>query len=464
MLGAALQLMGWRELDPGNSPRFPKNLEFVGDDVFLYDIGAALEFLIGTLSQVPKESLIDAQIMEKTRGLESLHNGLIVHLLKLRVGKPAGPLLEELSAAKLLLDRLTSRRYFRPIFRASPGTKEPILQLDADDLADIFTDSSLRYRTEREIEDKAGLPKGTITIHCPKRNTAEKIANVLLTKPAEDGETDPVHPLNEISELDPKTFEKHRVAVKAVEEMYKSMWRLTVYAAPEHMEKWKDISDAAGRAIFEAAGDFNENPCKDRADGSWPNDEHLVSELKRKTDAAYVPPGAESDLSEFGEDLGRTVDRLLGSGRLGPIPEGVYDREAGLTDEGRKRLEAALVAALSGPEEKSVEKSPTKGSGPRMTRVLTTVKIYLKNMKEDDRDSLRQTYSNRIDLLSAEEFDKFASQLNIAVIESKKLEESGAAHKGTKFRQIYELIDRLLDVPVSKRAGSGGDLFGDDGE
>ncbi len=35
MLGTALQLMGWRELGLSNSPRFPKNLEFVGDDVFL---------------------------------------------------------------------------------------------------------------------------------------------------------------------------------------------------------------------------------------------------------------------------------------------------------------------------------------------------------------------------------------------------------------------------------------------
>jgi HD superfamily phosphohydrolase len=465
MLGAALQLMGWRELDPGNSPRFPKNLEFVGDDVFLYDIGAALEFLIGTLSQVPKESLIDAQIMEKTRGLESLHNGLIVHLLKLRDGKPAGPLFEELSAAKLLLDRLTSRRYFRPVFRASPGTKEPILQLDADDLADIFTDSNLRYRTEREIEDKAGLPKGTITIHCPKRNTAEKIANVLLTKPAEDGETDPVHPLNEISELDPKTFEKHRVAVKAVEDMYKSMWRLTVYAAPEHMERWKDISDAAGRAIFEAAGDFNENPCKDRADGSWPNDEHLVSELKRKTDAAYVPPGAESDLSEFGEDLGRTVDGLLGSGRLGPIAQGVYDREAGFTDEGRKRLEAALIVALNGAEDEAVNKSPMVNSRPRMDRVITTARVYIKRIGKEELESFRQTHTTIFNRLPPGSFETLLSELNTAANNAKQLDEKAPSHQGAKFRQFVELVDEMLrKLGQLTVVGPARGLFGDHGE
>ncbi len=82
----------------------------------MHDIGAALNFLINTLSVLPKESPIDARTIEKTRGLEHLHSGLIVHLLKLRVGELAGTTLDELSAAKLLLDRLTSRRISYPFF------------------------------------------------------------------------------------------------------------------------------------------------------------------------------------------------------------------------------------------------------------------------------------------------------------------------------------------------------------
>jgi HD superfamily phosphohydrolase len=444
MLGTALQLMGWRELSPGNPPKFPKNLEFVGDDVFLHDIGAALNFLTNMAPDLGLEDPIDERIIERTRGLESLHNGLIGHLLKLRVGEPAGAVAMELGAAKLLLDRLMSRRYFKPVFRASPGTKQTLLQLTADDLAHIFTDPALRYRTERQIEDKARLPQGTITIHCPRRNTAEKIANVLLTKPAEDGGTDPVHPLNEISELDQKTFEKHRVAVTAVEDMYKSMWRLTVFAAPEHMERWKDISDAAGRAIFEAAAEFHDDPCKDRPDGSWPNDEHLVRELTGATEAAYVAPGAESDLSEFGEDLGRTVDELLGSGRLGPIPETIFDRESGLTNEGRKRIEEALVAALDWAEDKPVDKLPMNSSRPRMDRVITTARIYIKRIGKEELESFRQTHTAIFDRLPPTSFEALLSKLNTAANDATQLDEKAAAHQGAKFRQFVELVDELL--------------------
>lgn len=465
MLGTALQLMGWRELLPKNPPEFPKNLEFIGDDVFLHDIGAALNFLINMLSRVPKEDLIDERVIEGTRGFETIHSGLIVHLLKLRVGQLAGTILNELIAAKLLLDRLTSRRYFRPVFRASPGTKEPILQLDADDLADIFTDSNLRYKTEREIEDKAGLPKGTITIHCPKRNTAEKIADVLLTKPAEGVETDPVHPLNEISKLDEKTFEKHREAVKAVEAMYKSMWRLTVYTAPEHMEKWEDISKAAGRSIFEAAGESRENPNKDRPDGFWSNDERLVHELERKTEAAYVPPGAESDLSEFGEDLGRTVDGLLASGRLGPIPEGVYDREAGLTDKGRERIEAALIAALNGAVGEAADKLPMVGSRSRMDRVITTARIYIKRIGKQELESFRQTHATIFNRLPPESFEAFLSRLNTAANNAKQLDEKAPSHQGAKFRQFVELVDEmLLKIGPLTVGGRNGGLFEDHDE
>jgi len=99
MLGTALQLMGWRELGPGNSPRFPKKLEFVGDDVFLHDIGAALKFLIDTLSGVPKESLIDAQLIKETPEMARLHNGLIADLLRPRIGESAGLVHQELCAA-----------------------------------------------------------------------------------------------------------------------------------------------------------------------------------------------------------------------------------------------------------------------------------------------------------------------------------------------------------------------------
>jgi HD superfamily phosphohydrolase len=464
MLGTALQLMGWRELSIGNRPGLPKHLEFVGDDVFLHDICAALSFLIDTVSCLPKEDQIDTRLIQQVAGLERVHNGLIKELLEIREGKSAGAVLEELRAAKLLLDRLMSRRYFRPVFRASPGTKQPQLRLDADDLAKIFTLPDIRYKTERNIEDIAELPKGTITIHCPRRNTAEKIANVLLTKPAEDGGTDPVHKLNCISELDSKTFGKHEDAVKAVEAMYKSMWRLTVYAAAEHMDKWTKISKAAGHAIFAAADEAHGSRCKrDWPNGCWDNDSNFEQELAGKTIGASGRFGGGTSLIPLGEILGQVGDGLLESGRIVSVPSEFYDAEEGLTEEGRRRIEEALVVTLSITKEEAVEKVPRISAAPRMVQVMTTVQTYIMSMKGKDKDSFRQKYSNLIDGLPTEAFEKFKFQLDAAVAESKRLEMSGAANKGTKYKQICELIDQLLEGLVLRVADSNGGLFGDHG-
>lgn len=465
MLGTALQLMGWRELSSGNRPTLPKHLEFVGDDVFLHDIGATLSFLIDTVSDVPGGDLIDKRLIERVVGFERVHNGLINQLLGIREGKIAGDVLEELRAAKLLLDRLMSRRFFRPVFRASPGTKQPQLRLDADDLADIFTRPDLRFKSERKIEEMAGLPKGTITIHCPRRNTAEKIANVLLTKPADDGGTDPVHRLNCISELDSKTFGKHQDAVKAVEDMYKSMWRLTVYVAAEHMEKWKTISNAAGRAIFAAADEAHGSRCKvDWPNGCWENDANLERELAGKAGVASSNIGGEASLIPLGEILGQIGNGLLESKRIDSVSSELYDGEEGLTEEGRKRIEEALIATLSGAIVKASEGPPKEGSTPRMVQVLTTVGAYVRTLKGVDRNSYRRTYSNRIDGLSVDEFEKFAFRLGAAVMESKEQEERGAKNKGTKFRQICELTDLILDGLVSNVVGPDGELFENHGK
>ena len=67
--------------------------------------------------------------------------------------------------------------------------------------AELFRRPDIRYEAERQIEIKAELPLGTVTIHCPNRTTARKIANVLLTKPGSDGE-DEICKLKDIGSTD----------------------------------------------------------------------------------------------------------------------------------------------------------------------------------------------------------------------------------------------------------------------
>jgi HD superfamily phosphohydrolase len=249
MLGTALQLLGWRELENGQRPPLPDHLRFVGDDVFLHDIRAALDFLTDWISKVPDTDLIGAAHVKQVESLKTVHNGLVPTLLRLRVESTAKQTREELAAARLLLDRLKARRYFRPVFRALPNSIDARLQAGPEELAKFFLNPDTRYQAERKIEAAFQFSPGTVTIHCPARTTARKIANVLLTKPNEAG-VDEVRKLQDIGSLDATIFGEHEKAVKAVEEMYRSMWRLTVYVAPEHLPLHEKISKTAGRVIF----------------------------------------------------------------------------------------------------------------------------------------------------------------------------------------------------------------------
>jgi hypothetical protein len=110
-------------------------------------------------------------------------------------------------------------------------------------MAELFRQPDIRYEAERQIEIKAGLPLGTVTIHCPNRTTARKIANVLLTKPGSDGE-DEICKLKDIGFLDGPIFGEHQKAVKAVEQMYGSMFTLRLSTlfdtrkSLKHLGRW----------------------------------------------------------------------------------------------------------------------------------------------------------------------------------------------------------------------------------
>jgi HD superfamily phosphohydrolase len=441
MLGTALQLLGWREPDSGGRPpTLPKHLEFVGDDVFLHDVGAAVDLVIDSLSKLNKGDRVNEKLLESIRGADRAHNGLVPLLLQLRLGKTSQEGLVELNAARLLLQRLMSRRYFRPVFRLLPNASSGELQLNADELAKIFSDPTKRYKTERAIEQKLALPGGTITIHCPRRNTAEKIANVLLAKP----DTNESFTLSNIGELDAKTFGEHQEAVRAVEKMYASMWRLTVYAAPEHMERWEEISKSAGQAIFETCdrehgGRYADQPL------SWPNDTNLVRELSERAARGDGVLGREGELALLGDDLARAVSELRDSGRLGAIPNELYDPEGGLTPDGRKQVEDALLAALSGIAG-TVDRRPADGAVLlRADRIFSIIRTYVKpNGKETE--LFMETYPKRLGDLPPEDFELIRANFEVGIEQSRQLDKKTKHNRRpAKFRWTLKLLDKLID-------------------
>jgi HD superfamily phosphohydrolase len=456
MLGTALQILFRRENGRDKSTELPEHLQFIGDEVFLHDIRASVNFLENAISQVQDGAQIDESLIASLSKFDRVHNGLVPVLLSARSGQTKAEALREIRAGRLLLDRLMSRRYFRPIFRVMPSPKDETLQKGTDALAALFIESSPRYLTEREIEKRVGLPLGTITIHCPKRDTAKKIANVFLTKPEPNGGRDIVRKLNEIGELDHETFDKHQMAVTAVQEMYRSMWRLNVYVAPEHMEKWRKISDVAGQVIFEKVDTYH----VDRPDRKWPNDPDLERELAGKMIPSFGDTVGEEDLTLFGETLGQLGEDLLSSDRLREISPDLYSPYEGLSGEGRKRLEDALVSALTGASESTPKSSPKEKPALRVDQVLTVVHTYFKRKpSKENQDSFRTFFSSGLEELTEDSFEQIFSRVKAAVSNSKELDAKDYEHKGNKFSEFRELFTELY-----QKFGKNSGLFVEDAE
>jgi HD superfamily phosphohydrolase len=460
MLGTALQLLGWRKHPPnaaqeppkGTAPEgedgsaaskktnsrvqdlLPSHLRLVGDDVFLHDVGCALGLALGHLSAAAdayakgksktKPLVVDRSLIGATGSadtakngltrslLDGAHNGLVHSLLELRLGQSIEDAIEELRAARLLLRRLASRRYFRPVFRALASTKDPKLQAGAEILADLFRDPNVRFNAEREIERRAELDKGTVTIHCPVRNTAQKIANVFLTKPGGSGADihDEVWKLKHIGSLDKEIFGDHEAAVTAVERMYRSMWRLMVYVAPEHIEGWEDIEKVAGQVIFEAVDrhkHFGGQLLR------WENDQNLLDELADK--------------------VGRRV-----------LPEGGPGRAAA---------------------EQPVDEPAHEGRHARAGWVATSVKAYLgKRIDDAVLEKVRTVAWPDLLALTPEGFESFQSRFEGSIRESENLGRKSTMYREDKkwtFEQVEELVNIVLKSlqPTSASAEAG--LFGE---
>jgi hypothetical protein len=460
MLGTALQLLGWRgaAIDKAQ-PTLPSHLRSVGDDVFLHDIRSALDFILDYIGKIPETNCVEAVDLEKISSMDRVHNGLIPTLLGLRVGQPVVEARREFVSSKLMLDRLMARRYFRPVWRALPSSTDARLQAGAEALADLFRQANTRYEAERQIEIKADLPLGTVTIHCPDRTTARKIANVLLTRPGPDG--DEICKLKDIGYLDGPIFGEHQRAVKAVEQMYGSMWRLTVYVAPEQLVKYKKIAEVTGQVVFRTAdlhGQF-----EDRPELFWLNDENLQKELEAKLDSAQsVSAPDDLELSSFGELVGRLSDGLLKSGRLQNVASDLFGPADEIPTESRERIEQALVTALSS------ESVPQDGiaieiaAGKRMERLVQLSKTHSKKVRRDEIEDFKHRYGPPVGKLSDDDFEEIFAQMGAAVLQTGELDQQGATvHKGNKFNEFREVLDGLLlNHGVAPLPRVKNDLFG----
>jgi HD superfamily phosphohydrolase len=192
----------------------------------------------------------------------------------------------DIDAGLGLLCRLSSRQYYKQVFRFLPNVSVPGAEnFTPGDIAERFLNSATRYIAEREIELRSGVPTGSVVIHCPKADGPKKIANILITSGIEGKEV--CQPLWNIGKLLDPMFVKHEEAIKALQDMYASMWRLVISVSPEHTTTWRKISDAAGEVLYEILSSGND------VGGPATNDPYMMLEIENSMNRATR---AETDM------------------------------------------------------------------------------------------------------------------------------------------------------------------------
>ena len=137
---------------------------------------------------------------------------------------------EDSDAAQHLIDRLTSRIFYKRIYKVTLGERIEYDKSHKDDYCSQFRNSKSSTDFEEEIEKQFNLPKGSIIIFCPKKNMHLKEAKVMV-----DWGKSYVYPLNHNNFKDeyPKFWDR----VNQIEEKYKDLWSFYISIDPDEFGK-----------------------------------------------------------------------------------------------------------------------------------------------------------------------------------------------------------------------------------
>jgi hypothetical protein len=440
MLGTALQLVGWRirSTGPERDTQLPPSLRYLGDAVFLHEVRQAALRLDELLRHIPRDTIIDAEFLVRVLGAESKPSvTLVLEVVGLRVGDSVAEVQDDLGAAIELLGRLAARRYFRPVFRVMPDLSHHTHGYGADTVCETFRDPDTRFAVERKIEHEVGLPRGSIVIHCPKRNTAEKIANVLLVLVEHDVNVPSVYKLQHIRKFSDGLFGDHQAAIDSVTKMYRSMWRLAVFASPPHLARWRDIASAAGREIARAIDSVG---CKNLENDPW-----LAAELDaREADGTAVVPnlGPTSDPAlepiPLAEAIHVAVERASqGTGQSGSFPNILAEecaRLCGMSTEQSARIAEAMIRMQSLAD-------PSRGDASRCEAVWAMVSGYVgKGLGRKSRAEFDDRFRARLDRLPARAFAGFLGELRVNIDGTPNL----SHHRDDRYKHV---LDRVNELP-----------------
>ena len=294
LLGTATQLLGVSALPPW--------VQALGDQAFLgllAQIAVALHDLCGTARNLEEEPQgLDeflATALPKGSRLSILVRTCLSNMLPdedatwLVLRAHLEEIEQRARSARLLLWNLSARCYPRLVYRLRSELKHSGEDGD-EEIAERYSDPAKRYRLERELEQELELPQGAVVIHCPQRKTAMKVAAALVV----GRDMTKVARLRDVTDICKEGLVPYQSEIRAVEEMYRSIWQFHVFLDGAHFRKWRLLVNS-----------LNERHLH------FPNDALLMADLERKAekDAYYILATDLKDKAAV-EDLPRILERL----------------------------------------------------------------------------------------------------------------------------------------------------------
>ncbi len=245
MLGTAIQLLGLKSL--------PEWVQTLGDSETLR--------LLNQTSQNVEKLCLEAlnsgdsslrDIAQRLWPSDELERELAVSCLQESIGDEHALINEKVAealsrarAVRLVLWRLAARRLPKLVFRLRSEVQHSG-GINAGTIAERYAQSTVRFNLERRIENQCVLPIGSLFIHCPPRKTSMKIAEALVV----GADLAEVAHLRDVTKVSNEGLRPYEDEIRAVEEMYRSIWQMHVYLDASQMHK----KSLVARALKEEVG------------------------------------------------------------------------------------------------------------------------------------------------------------------------------------------------------------------
>jgi HD superfamily phosphohydrolase len=141
-------------------------------------------------------------------------------------------------AGKKLIWQIQSRQFYKKVFRISK-IDDTLNASIKRTLSEKFKNALYRYNFERNVEQEAGLPYGSLVIHCPRYDTSMKGADVLVFG------TDPQNaiPFKEIIDEAHEliSLSEYVKEAKTLESSYLNVWNMYFFVQQAQMHRWPFI-------------------------------------------------------------------------------------------------------------------------------------------------------------------------------------------------------------------------------